>query len=199
MWCYACSWDVRGGLTLNSMAQIHTSVNLLTSRDLTWSSGRLTYQHASHISVVAHISWDVRSRNRNMRGVLASEPTRAPREITWRKQIDRSVNLRHRIQCQIASHIPTARVTSHELTRREDSVSPAWVGLRLCECCFEAKNPSHVGNRTAIVLATLAYVSSHCEMECEVMVQETRFVLKQWVMSRVLRVISGASVLRLNM
>jgi hypothetical protein len=29
---------------------------LLTSRDLTWSSGRLTCQHASQISVVAHIS-----------------------------------------------------------------------------------------------------------------------------------------------
>jgi hypothetical protein len=38
----ACSWDVRGDLTLNSMVQIHTSVTLLTSRDLTWSSGRLT-------------------------------------------------------------------------------------------------------------------------------------------------------------
>jgi len=32
---------------LNSMAQIHTSVTLLTSRDLTWSSGRLSYQQAS--------------------------------------------------------------------------------------------------------------------------------------------------------
>ena len=52
MWCYACSWDVRGDLPLNSMAQIHASVTLLTSRDL-------TCQQASHISVVAHISWDV--------------------------------------------------------------------------------------------------------------------------------------------
>ena len=51
-----CSWDVRGDLTLNSMKQIHTSVTLLTSRDLGWSSGRLTYQHASQISAVAHIS-----------------------------------------------------------------------------------------------------------------------------------------------
>jgi len=34
------------------MAQIHTSVILLTSRDL-------TCQHASQISAVAHISWDV--------------------------------------------------------------------------------------------------------------------------------------------
>ena len=48
MWCYAWSLDVRGDLTLNSMAQIHTSVTLLTSSDLTWSSGRLTLQHASH-------------------------------------------------------------------------------------------------------------------------------------------------------
>ena len=29
MWCYACSCDVRGDLTLNSVAQIHTSVTLL--------------------------------------------------------------------------------------------------------------------------------------------------------------------------
>jgi hypothetical protein len=32
---------------------------LLMSHDLMWSSGRLTCQHASQISVVAHISWDV--------------------------------------------------------------------------------------------------------------------------------------------
>ena len=51
--------DVRGDLTLKSMAQIHTSVTLLTSRDLAWSSGRLTCQHASQISAVAHISWEV--------------------------------------------------------------------------------------------------------------------------------------------
>ena len=59
MWCYTCGWDVRGVLTLNSMVQIHTSVTLLTKRDLAWSSGRLTCQHASQISAVAHISWDV--------------------------------------------------------------------------------------------------------------------------------------------
>ena len=55
----ACSWDVRGDLTLNSLVQSHTSVTLLTSRDLAWSSGRLTCQHVSQISAVAHISWDV--------------------------------------------------------------------------------------------------------------------------------------------
>ena len=52
----ACSWDERSDLTLNSMAHIHTSVTLLTSRDLAWSSGRLTCQHASQISAVTHIS-----------------------------------------------------------------------------------------------------------------------------------------------
>ena len=52
----ACSWDVTGDLTMNSMAQFHTSVTLLTSPDLAWSSGRLTCQHASQISAVAHIS-----------------------------------------------------------------------------------------------------------------------------------------------
>jgi hypothetical protein len=81
----------------------------------------------SHLKVKwPHVSWNV-CYNRNLRGVLARDPTRAPREITWRKQSDRSVNLRHRIQCQIASHIPSARITSHELTWREDSVSPALV------------------------------------------------------------------------
>jgi len=29
MWCYACSWDVRGDLTLNYKALIHNSVTLL--------------------------------------------------------------------------------------------------------------------------------------------------------------------------
>jgi hypothetical protein len=57
----ACSWYVRGDLTLNYMAQIHTSFTPFTSRDLAWSSGRLTCQHASQICAVAHISWhDVR-------------------------------------------------------------------------------------------------------------------------------------------
>jgi hypothetical protein len=55
----ACSWDVRGELTLNSMAHIHTSVTLLTSRDLAWNSGRLACQHDSQISAVVQISWDV--------------------------------------------------------------------------------------------------------------------------------------------
>jgi hypothetical protein len=41
------------------MAQIHASVTLLMSRDLAWNSGQLKCQHASQISVVAHISWDV--------------------------------------------------------------------------------------------------------------------------------------------
>jgi len=34
-----CSWDVRDDLTLNTVAQIHSAVTLLTSRDLAWSSG----------------------------------------------------------------------------------------------------------------------------------------------------------------
>jgi hypothetical protein len=56
MRCYACNWDVRGDLTLNSVAQIHTSVALLTSRDLAWISGRLVCQHASLNPAVAHVS-----------------------------------------------------------------------------------------------------------------------------------------------
>jgi hypothetical protein len=59
--------------------------------------------------------------NRNLRGVLACEPTRAPRQITWPKQSDRSVSVRQNSML----NIPTALVTSRELTWREDSVSPA--------------------------------------------------------------------------
>ena len=65
--------------------------------------------------------------NRNVRRVLAREPITAPHEITWRKQSDTSVNLRRSIQCQIASHIPTARVTPHELTWRKDSVPRPYI------------------------------------------------------------------------
>ena len=54
----AYSWNVRCELTLNFIAHIHTSVTLLTSRVLAWSPGRLMCQHASHVSAVAHISWD---------------------------------------------------------------------------------------------------------------------------------------------
>jgi hypothetical protein len=59
MWYYACCWDVRGDLTLNSMAQVHTchSANVTWSHVELWS---VHCQHVSHISVVAHISWDVR-------------------------------------------------------------------------------------------------------------------------------------------
>ena len=80
MWCCACGWDVRGDLTFNSMAQIHTSVTLLRSRDLTWSSGRHTCQHASQ----------------------RRAGTYADQSSTWdhmKKQSDRSVNMHHRIQC----------------------------------------------------------------------------------------------------
>jgi len=44
------------GLTLNSMAQIHTSVTLLKSRDLTWSSDRLTQHNntAQYSTIIQH-------------------------------------------------------------------------------------------------------------------------------------------------
>ena len=54
MWCYACSWVVRGDVIVNFMAQIHNSVTLLRH---VISRGALVGSRA--ISVVAHISWDV--------------------------------------------------------------------------------------------------------------------------------------------
>ena len=133
MWCYECSWDVRGDLPWNSMAQIHTSVTLLTSRDL-------TCQHASRISVVAHISWDGRDlrvecssdvvigclqKNTLFMSVATLKATRlecylhllpgaeSSHEITWHEDMR------------------VCRLTWRELTWREDSVSPA-----LISCIF---------------------------------------------------------------
>jgi len=88
MWLYACSWDVRCDLTLNSMRQIHTSVTLLTSRDLTCSSGRLTCQHASHVSVLAHISWDVTYVSSALQSFL-SVVCRNGGNAYWTQQSDR--------------------------------------------------------------------------------------------------------------
>jgi hypothetical protein len=93
-----------------------------------------------------------------MWGVLAREPTRAPSELTWRKQSYRSVNLRHRIQSQIASHIQTARVTSHELTWREESVSPALTTCYLfilvimtSSWRWQQQRTKHVGEKKYII------------------------------------------------
>jgi hypothetical protein len=53
MWCYSCSWHVRGDLTLNSMAQIHTSVTLLRH---VISRGALVRSRAStpHTFLLSH-------------------------------------------------------------------------------------------------------------------------------------------------
>ena len=63
------------------------------------------YGADSHFSHSAYVTWShVELWSAHVpallsRGRLAREPIRAPREITWRKQSDRSVNLRYRIQC----------------------------------------------------------------------------------------------------
>ena len=90
MWCYACSWNVRGDLTLNHITYVHEMCETTEIWEACW-----------------HVSWpELHVRSRDVSS-------------------DRSVNLHHRIQCQIASHIPTASITSHELMWREDSVFPA--------------------------------------------------------------------------
>jgi hypothetical protein len=94
---------------------------------LTLNSG--AHSHFCHSSYVtrSYVGWRthfVRQNvcaNRNLRGVLACEPTRAPHQIAWRKQSDRSVSVRQNSML----NIPTTLVTSRELTWREDSVSPA--------------------------------------------------------------------------
>jgi len=69
--CYSCR-NIYARISLRHKGRGHT---ILTSREL--MSRELTSRNVCD--------------NRNVRGVLA-------REITWRKQSDRSVNLRHRIQ-----------------------------------------------------------------------------------------------------
>jgi len=68
------------------MAQIHTSVILLTSRDLTWSCGRLTCQHASQAGDTLssrHVSsCDVTSAVGNVRGYLTLNSV-AQIYVTW--------------------------------------------------------------------------------------------------------------------
>jgi hypothetical protein len=99
-----------GYLTLNSGADSH----FCHSAYVTWSDVELWSARTRHVS--RNVCY-----NRNLRGVLALEPTRALRQITWRKQSDRSVSLRQNSML----NIPTALVTSREFTRREESVSPA--------------------------------------------------------------------------
>jgi hypothetical protein len=117
---------------------------LLTSRDLTWCSVRLTCQHASQISVVAHcqlclrhVIWRgalVGSRASTSLKFLLSHTFRETWRACWHvsrpelhvrsrhvSRVDRSVSLRQ----NSTLNTPTALVTSHELTWRKDCVSPA--------------------------------------------------------------------------
>jgi hypothetical protein len=80
---------------------------------------------------VRHVSRNV-CDNRNLRGVLARELTRLHVRSRDVCRIDRSVSLRQNSML----NIPTAIVTSHEITWREDSVSPAL--LSECEVVSHA-------------------------------------------------------------
>jgi hypothetical protein len=55
-----------------------------------WKQLLTMFTSTRHVRHVSRNACD----NRNLRGVLAREPTRAPRQIMWRKQSDRSVSLR---------------------------------------------------------------------------------------------------------
>jgi hypothetical protein len=126
------------GLTLNSMTQIHTSVTLLTSRDLAWSFGRLTCQHACQHASERHVSRpELHVRSRDVCRVTE----------VWICAIEFNVNplnaelnpichllallgshpILHvnRIKVKSPLTFQPARVTSHEITWREDSVTPA--------------------------------------------------------------------------
>jgi hypothetical protein len=104
-----------GYLTLNSGAHSR----FCHSAYVTWSDLELWSAHmparlSNFCSRTHFVRHDVRhvSRNvcdnRNLRGVLARETTRAPRQITWRKQSDRSVSVRQ----NSVLNMPTALVTS---------------------------------------------------------------------------------------
>jgi hypothetical protein len=71
-----------------------------------------------------------------------SRLTRAPRQIMWRKQSDICVSVRQNSML----NIPTALVTSRELTCREDSVPPGLiVSLSLS---LSLRNSANASNKT---------------------------------------------------
>jgi hypothetical protein len=98
---------------------------LLTSCDLTWSSGRLTCQHASQISVVAHISWEG-----DVTYVTSHRPELRVRSRDV-SRVDWSVSLRQNSML----NTPTALVILHELTWREDSLSPTLLVMKDLDLC----------------------------------------------------------------
>ena len=155
MWCYECSSDVRGDLPFNSVAHIHTSVALLTLRDL-------TRRHASHISVVAHVTWsELTSRAVSSSDVSSCDITRAAgmweaiyNLILWRRFTLLSLCLRHVIPCA-STHLifVVAHVTWGELTWREDSVYPASESrFAILRTCLKMRPTSTATNRIVSVL-----------------------------------------------
>ena len=110
MWCYACSLGCERRFNIEFYA---TDSHFFHAAYVTWSHVELWSAHTSHISVVAHISWDVT----NVSSALKSTRRDVSRVTeVWICAIEFNV------QSPLTSQ--TARVTSHELTWREDSVSP---------------------------------------------------------------------------
>jgi hypothetical protein len=117
------------------MAQTHTFVTLFTSRNLTWSSRQLTCQHASKISVVAHISWDVTyvpSALQTLLPVVSRNGGNAYWILRQRtflhdtKSPDcRDQHMRANTWEEIGKELKIKRKTWRELSWCEDSVSPA--------------------------------------------------------------------------
>jgi hypothetical protein len=136
-WAHAMLRVHLGYFNIDLLAQTHTSVTLLTSRDLTWNSGRLTCQHASQISVVAHISWDgtyVSSAHQTLLPAVSRNGGNAYWKLRQRtflhdtKSPDcRDQHMRANAREEIRKELKINSKTCRELTWREDSVSPALV------------------------------------------------------------------------
>jgi hypothetical protein len=104
-----------------------TVVTLLTSRDLTWSCGRLTCQHSSQIPVFAHISWYVTYVSSALQTLLSvvsrnggnSYWKSAPTDVFYMSPDCRYQHMRANAREDIGKELKIKRETW-----REDSVCP---------------------------------------------------------------------------
>jgi hypothetical protein len=87
MWCYASIWDVRGELTLNSMAEIHTCHSAYVTRSHVerWSAhvpARLSYFCCRTHFMRREVTWPSRERASDYALIRNRTPNRTP-QLVW--------------------------------------------------------------------------------------------------------------------
>ena len=139
MWCYACSWDVRGEFNIEFYG---ADSHFCHSAYVTWSHVEvwsLKCQHASHVSFVAHISWDVTyvsecspyvvigCLQKNILFMSAA----TLKQIRLKCYLPRLTGAKSSHEITWHDDTRVCRLTWRELTWREDSVSPALLFFRM--------------------------------------------------------------------